>query len=66
MKEESFQFYDDNMNLGISPADIDNGTVEITIPTPKDWKCERKGCPTDFKHTHGTYSFPDHKDDSEL
>lgn len=35
---------------------IDDGMVEITIATPKGWKCERKGCTSDYFHSHGTYS----------
>ncbi len=34
---------------------VDDGTWEVTIPTPKGWKCKRKGCTVDFKHKHGTY-----------
>jgi len=41
------------------PADfaenMDNGTTYVTVETPKDWKCPRKNCKTDFKHTHSTY-----------
>ena len=34
---------------------IDNGTLEVYIPTPKNWKCKRKGCTTRIYHTHTTY-----------
>lgn len=34
---------------------VDNGTTVVTIPTPKGWKCSRKGCKADYMHTHGTY-----------
>ncbi len=36
---------------------IEDGTVIITVPTPRGWKCKKKGCPTRFRHTHSTYSF---------
>lgn len=35
---------------------LDDGTVEITIYTPKDWKCPRNNCTTDYLHSHGTYA----------
>lgn len=35
---------------------VDNGTTVVTIPTPKGWKCDRKGCKADYLHSHGTYS----------
>lgn len=34
---------------------IDNGTTYVHIETPTGWKCKKKGCTTNFKHTHGTY-----------
>lgn len=34
---------------------VDNGTTVVTIPTPKGWRCRRKGCRNRVKHTHGTY-----------
>lgn len=33
-----------------------NGTMTVYIKTPKNWKCKRKGCTTDFKHIHSTYN----------
>jgi hypothetical protein len=36
--------------------DIVNDTCEtVYIDTPEDWVCDKKGCKTDFMHTHGTY-----------
>ena len=35
---------------------VDDGTTTITIPTPKGWKCKRKGCRVDYKHSHGIYT----------
>ncbi len=35
---------------------VDNGTTTIYILTPKGWKCKRKGCKADYKHSHSTYS----------
>ncbi len=35
---------------------VDNGTTYVNIPTPKNWKCKRKGCRTRIKHTHSTYT----------
>lgn len=34
---------------------VDDSVTEITIETPDGWKCNRKGCTTDFLHSHGTY-----------
>lgn len=34
---------------------VENGTTVVTITTPKGWKCSRKGCNIDWKHTHSTY-----------
>lgn len=34
---------------------VDNGTTTVYVKTPRGWKCKRKGCPTNFKHTHSTY-----------
>lgn len=34
---------------------INNGTTHINILTSKNWKCKRKGCKTDYKHSHSTY-----------
>lgn len=33
---------------------VDDGTTEVTIPTPEGWECER--CSADYKHSHGTYN----------
>ncbi len=41
-----------NLNL---ETIVDNGTVEVTVPTPKNWKCEKKNCESTFKHSHATY-----------
>ena len=38
--------------LKITP---DDGTTYVTVPTPEGWKCERKGCTADYKHSHGMY-----------
>ena len=35
---------------------VDNTVTTIIVPTPKGWKCKKKGCPTRFKHEHSTYS----------
>ena len=35
---------------------VNNGTLHVTVPTPTDWKCKRKGCVADYKHTHTTYA----------
>lgn len=35
---------------------VDNSTTVVTIPTPKGWKCDRKGCTADYKHSHGTFA----------
>lgn len=35
---------------------VDNGTTVITIPTPKGWKCKRKGCTANYFHTHGIFT----------
>lgn len=34
---------------------VDDSVTTIYIPTPKGWKCKRKGCKMVCKHTHGTY-----------
>lgn len=34
---------------------VDDGTTVVYVDTPDGWKCPRKGCTTDFKHTHSTY-----------
>ena len=31
---------------------VDDGTTVISIPTPKNWKCKRKGCQSKVKHIH--------------
>lgn len=36
--------------------EVDNGTLEVTIPTPKGWKCKRKGCNNRVKHKHTTFT----------
>lgn len=35
---------------------VDDSTYYVTIPTLKGWKCKRKNCSTNWKHTHSTYS----------
>lgn len=35
---------------------IDDSTTHITIPTPEDWKCDRKGCRIDYYHYHSTFN----------
>jgi hypothetical protein len=35
---------------------VDNSTTTVYIKTPKGWKCKRKGCQADYKHTHSTYT----------
>lgn len=35
---------------------VDDGTTVVYIATPKNWKCKRKGCKADYKHTHSTYN----------
>lgn len=35
---------------------VDDVARDVYIPTPKGWKCKKKGCPTKVKHTHSTYS----------
>jgi hypothetical protein len=37
-------------------AIVDNGTTTMYIPTPKNWKCKRKGYISRVKHKHSTYS----------
>ena len=34
---------------------IDNDSTYIYIPTPKNWKCKKKGCKINIKHKHGSY-----------
>lgn len=34
----------------------EDGTYIVNIPTPKGWKCKRKGCKMKYKHRHNTYS----------
>lgn len=35
---------------------IDNGTIEVNVPTPENWICSKKGCSTLFYHRHSTYA----------
>ena len=35
---------------------VDDSTTVMTIETPRNWKCPRPGCRTDYQHTHGIYS----------
>jgi hypothetical protein len=57
-KKLEMKFYNDSLSFSgfkdLIPL-MDDSTVEITIETPHGWKCERKGCKTDFRHSHGTY-----------
>lgn len=41
---------------GFENLDVDNGTLTVSIPTPKGWTCSRPGCTTDWRHTHGTFA----------
>ncbi len=51
-----FGFGIDNMKGFEGLKDIcDDSTTVMYIPTPKGWKCKRKGCTSDVKHTHTTY-----------
>jgi hypothetical protein len=34
---------------------VDDGTTYVEVETPKGWKCDRKGCNSDFLHKHSTY-----------
>jgi hypothetical protein len=34
---------------------VDDGTTDVFIDTPEGWKCEKEGCNTDYKHTHGSF-----------
>lgn len=34
---------------------VDDSVTEITVETPDGWKCDRKGCTADYRHSHGTY-----------
>ena len=43
-------------SVGFSTLICDNGTLTINVPTPKGWKCKKKGCSTKVKHTHSTYT----------
>lgn len=36
-------------------AIVDDTAIDVYIPTPKGWRCKKKGCLTRFKHSHGTY-----------
>lgn len=35
---------------------VDDTAYDVYIPTPKDWKCKRKGCKINYKHGHSTFS----------
>ena len=35
---------------------VNDVAQEMYIPTPKGWKCKRKGCRADYKHSHGTFN----------
>ena len=45
---------------------IDDSTTYVTIPTPRGWKCKRKNCTTDWKHTHSTYLTLATKNESKM
>lgn len=61
--ETTQNFFDDKFDIlkGIESSllkdlIVDNGTLHISIKTPKGWKCDRKGCKEKYKHTHGIFS----------
>jgi hypothetical protein len=60
--DNSIDFYSAEMwgqEFNLLKNVVDDGTTHVTIKTPRGWKCERKNCKTDYKHTHGTYpTFP--------
>jgi len=35
---------------------VDDTVTKVYIPTPKGWKCKRKGCKSEVKHIHATYA----------
>ena len=58
MKEKHKTFYP-TFPMRLSKDSLDSlsrivdDTVEyVSIPTPKGWKCPRKGCKTNYKHKH--------------
>lgn len=53
-------FYDDpempSEEIEMLKKIVDDGTTVVSIPTPRGWKCERKGCKIDYMHEHTTYT----------
>lgn len=50
------KFYRENKNaVDLRNIKVDNGTYEINIPTPKNWKCKKRGCFIDYEHTHNSF-----------
>lgn len=45
-----------NLSWAGFDLEVDNGTLSVSVPTPKGWKCKCKGCKIDWKHGHSTYS----------
>ncbi len=34
---------------------VDDSVTTIYVKTPKNWKCKKKGCTTNFFHKHSTF-----------
>jgi len=45
-----------NTEFKVLSTMVDDGTFIVEVPTPKGWKCERKNCHSEVKHTHSIYS----------
>lgn len=39
----------------VKSFNIDNSVTNVYIATLKGWKCIRKNCKADYKHSHTTY-----------
>ena len=44
----------------------DDTTTEIVVPTPKNWKCKIKDCPTQFLHKHKVFEWKDSRTQQRL
>lgn len=51
--QTSVQFYEDNKEIAVDRALIDNSVIVHTIETPEGWRCDR--CTAEYKHSHTTY-----------
>jgi len=47
--------------IGMSTTEVlknilDDNSLLVSIPTPKNWKCKKKSCKIDYKHKHSIFS----------